>query len=214
MLRFFGRLDVIVALCTFALCVYVGNFWLPSFMHRATTIHRLLNTRRDLVMKVYIAHPSPGLLSESWSFHDLDGYSRIRYTVTGPRGEAMVTEPPSPRVDVPALFDSAKNFGLLHIPKGSGESHIFLAVLLGKVWEQRDIYFPTALMTQHARREYHVDLSKRSANSALSLIELRGTQAPGMPIVRYLAQVHAFGTPAFRAACQAARSQVESPTKR
>jgi len=188
----------------------VGNVWLPSFVHRAATIHRMLNAPRDLVMMIYIDHPSAALRSESWRFHDLNGYSRIRYTVSGPRGDATVTEPPSPRVDVPALFDAAKSFGLLHAPRSSGNSHLYFAARVGNVWDQHDVYFPTALLTEPQRREYHLDLSHKSADSALSLLELQSTPAPGGPIVRYLTAVHAFGTPAFRAACEAARNQVES----
>jgi hypothetical protein len=210
MLRLLRRLDVVVALSTFALCVFLGNRWLPSFMHRTTMLHRLVNTRRDLVMMLYLSHPSAVLSSEEWSFHDLDGYSRVRYTVTGPRGQASVTEPPSPRVDVPALFDAAKNDGLLHTPRGSGRNHIFLALRLGKVWEQRDLYFSSTLLTRSRQREYHLDLARRSVGTALDLVQLESSPVPGEAITEYLAQVRAFGTPAFRAACLAARDQVES----
>lgn len=205
------RIDVIVALVTLLACILVGNFWLPSFWQRTAKIHRLLDQPRDLTMVIYLAHPTATLRSESWRFHDLNGFSRIRYTVVGPRGDATVTEPPSARVDVPALFDATVNLGLWKIPRGHGDSHMRIATRLANVWNTHDVYFSLSSVLGRQPREYHVNLSHESASSALALVQLQSTPAPDHPVARYLDELRAFGTPAFRAACQAARSQVQSP---
>ena len=213
MRKLFGRLDVLVASLTLLVCIVVGNMWLPTFVHRTSTIHRLLAQPRDLVMTMYLSHPSPLLRSEVWRFHDLDGNSRIRYEVTGARGDASVTEPPSARVDVPALFDAAKSLGLWRLPRGGGDCHIYLAARLGNVWEKHDIFFSTAQVFGRKPREYHLDLSHESAHSALMLLRLESTPEPDGALARYLEDVRAFGTPAFRAASQAARNQVQIEEK-
>ena len=165
--RRFRRLDVLVACLTLVACIFVSEVWLPSFVRRSLVVHRLLAQPRDLVMLIYISHPGYGFRSESWAFHDADGLSRVRYTVVGPRGDASVTEPPSGRVDVPALFDAAKSYGLLGPSLyGQGESHIYLAARVGKHWERHDVYFPTAELYAMRKREYHLDLARESPQSA------------------------------------------------
>ncbi len=202
----FWRVDLGVAALGILTCGVIASAWLPGFVHRAAHIEQLLDQPRDIVMEVVLVDPAPKLRRESWNFYDANGSSRIRYSVIGAGGNAVVTEPPSGRVDVPALFDLARSGGLLAAPVGQGASHVLLATHTGSQWQRHTITFRAQELLGTPSRDYRLELDPH-ANGA-DLLSLESTPIPALALRKYVLAVQNFGTPAFRAACQAAREQV------
>ncbi|MDE2573133.1 MAG: hypothetical protein KGM44_11535 [bacterium] len=180
-------------------------------------VQGVLDSRSELHLSMAVEYASGPLIAERYEMDDVDGKSRVAYTIAGRNGVKATVHDTLRSVDVPAFFDKAKAEGVKELPSkprvnGATESYaIRVASTIGGVSGSHAFTFTSPqFWATKAGHEYHIVLSKDKP--VPDILTLKGVSLNDPRYLHLVQGFESFGTPAFKAAKARARADVLAKT--